>query len=168
MRKLHGQYGQLEPPQYFDQMDGEPTWTPNLDEPQHIAVLAITQRSVDKYLLLDTRDGKTAVVCPRDRYESVSTSVFDNLAEYLDDVISEFCALTKIPASPTEIINPHATYFDEEAITLMREAYRKHAWSSMKYDKEGCLAEFDGIEKAYTERWETKKAAWAEAERRRN
>lgn len=138
----------MEPPQYYEQMDGKPTWPETLDDPRHIAVLAQTLESIDQYILLDTRDGKVAHVFPRDRQDSVTTHEYDSIQQLIDRMTEAFRKLLIVPIAPTDLIATRRTHLSDEHIAQIEELFYRHGWFSTEYDKSACMREVGEL-------WET-------------
>ncbi|KAF2172135.1 hypothetical protein M409DRAFT_49877 [Zasmidium cellare ATCC 36951] len=143
------QDGEMEPPQYYEQMDGEPTWPKRLDDPRHIAVLAQTFKSTDQYILLDTRDGKVAQVFPRDEEDSVSTDECETIQELIDSMKEGFRKLWILPVTPTDLLVARSTYLPDADVAQIKELFRKYGWFTAKYNKEACMCEIRKIWDAF-------------------
>ncbi|WMI39107.1 uncharacterized protein CLAFUR5_20390 [Fulvia fulva] len=71
---------------YYEHIDGEPNWD-RLNAPEHIAVIVEPTCLTGKYILVDMRDGKVAVVRPRDAQAPTSIDTRLAVAD-LDDPAS--------------------------------------------------------------------------------
>ncbi|KAK4508202.1 hypothetical protein PRZ48_001940 [Zasmidium cellare] len=138
-RHVRRQNGEMEPPQYYEQMEGTPTWPERLDDPRHIAVLAQIFETTDQYILLDTRDGKVAHVFPRDRQDSVTTHEYDSIRQLIDRMTEAFRKLLIVPIAPTELIATRMTSLPDEDIARLKELFPKHGWYSPEYNKDACM-----------------------------
>lgn len=141
-----------EPPQYYEQMDGEQTWPGSLDDPQHIAVLAQTMEDFDWYILLDTRSGKIARVCPRDRQENVRTLVYSDIHNLTEKLMDSFHKLDVAPVTSTDVHDfrdQGSTYLTEGDVAKIKALFYQHGWFSADYDKETCMREVQEVLDAF-------------------
>lgn len=144
-----------EPPQYYEQMDGEQTWPESLDDPQHIAVLAQTMESFDWYILLDTRNGKIARVCPRDRQDNVRTLVYSDIHKLTEKLTDFFRRLDIAPVTPTDVHDfrgKGTTYLTEDDVAKIKEVFYQHGWFSAEYDKDACTREVKEVLDAFRQK----------------